>query len=473
MAKILIVDDERSIRFTLAEFLRRDGHEVESAEDVAGATALLRGGTWDVLVTDIVMPGGSGVELLRQARQLAPDTQVIVMTGEPTVETAAEAVRVGANDYLIKPISKSAIQRAVGNAIKIKGLSDEKRRLEALNRQYQQGLEQLVEMRTKTLKAREGLLQSLFAAAPVGIGIMEDHRLSAANDELCRMLGYMPGELAGSACSTLFAEPDECERIAKSAARFAEGGVLSIETRWRTKSGAPREIFLRCAPLQLDKGGQAVTLTALDITERKEAEHQIEEGARKLQEMMDGSIRAISSALEMRDPYTAGHERRVAELAFAIGVELGLPAHQNEGIRIAGYLHDIGKIAVPTEILNKPGRLNPYELGIIKSHPQVGYDILSQISFVWPVAHATLQHHERLDGSGYPGAIKGELIIPEARILAVADVVEAMSSHRPYRPALGRDVAMQEIRQKRGTQYDALAVDACIRVVEAAPTKYL
>lgn len=473
MARILIVDDERSIRFTLTEFLRRDGHEVESAEDVASALTVLRSGAWDVLVTDIVMPGVSGVDLLRQARQLVPEVQVIVMTGEPTVETASEAVRAGANDYLVKPISKSAIQRAVGNAVKIKGLSDEKRHLETLNRQYQQGLEQLVETRTKTLKARDGLLQSLFAAAPVGIGIMEDHRLTVANDELCRMLGYTAGELTGQPCTILFADAAECRKIGEAAESFAEGGVLSIETRWRTKAGAQREIFLRCAPIQLERGGQAITLTALDITERKEAEHQIEEGARKLQEMMDGSIRAISAALEMRDPYTAGHERRVADLAYAMGVELGLPAHQNEGIRIAGYLHDIGKIAVPTEILNKPGRLNPYELGIIKSHPQVGYDILVQISFVWPVAQATMQHHERLDGSGYPGGIKDELIIPEARILAVADVVEAMSSHRPYRPALGRDAALAEVRQKRGTLYDAQAVDACIRVVEAAPTKYL
>lgn len=473
MARILIVDDERSIRFTLTEFLKRDGHEVESAEDVASALTVLRGGAWDVLVTDIVMPGVSGVDLLRQVRQLVPEMQVIVMTGEPTVETASEAVRAGANDYLVKPISKSAIQRAVGNAVKIKSLSDEKRRLEALNRQYQQGLEQLVETRTKTLKARDGLLQSLFAAAPVGIGIMEDHRLTVANDELCRMLGYSTGELTGQPCTVLFADAGECRKIGEAAGKFAEGGVLSIETRWRTKAGAPREIFLRCAPIQLERGGRAVTLTALDITERKDAEHQIEEGARKLQEMMDGSIRAISAALEMRDPYTAGHERRVADLAYAIGVELGLPAHQNEGIRIAGYLHDIGKIAVPTEILNKPGRLNPYELGIIKSHPQVGYDILVQISFVWPVAQATMQHHERLDGSGYPGGIKDDLIIPEARILAVADVVEAMSSHRPYRPALGRDAALAEVRQKRGTLYDAQAVDACIHVVEAAPTKYL
>jgi len=474
MARVLIVDDEPSIRFTLSEFLRRDGHEAGMAEDVESGLALLRQGGWDVVVTDIVMPRASGVELFRQARQFDPDVQVIVMTGEPTVETASEAVRAGANDYLVKPIGKNAIQRAVGNALRIKKLNDEKRRLEALNRQYQESLEKIVETRTKTLKAREGLLQSLFTAAPVGIGIMEDHRLTAANDELCRMVGYTVEELAGRSCDTLFAEPEECRRLAEAAAaRFAEGGVLSLETRWRRKDGVVREVFLRCAPLQLEKGGQAVTITALDITDRKEAERQIEDGARKLHDMMDGSIRAISAALEMRDPYTAGHERRVADLAHAIGAEMGLTANTLEGIRIAGYLHDIGKIAVPSEILNKPGRLNTYELGIIKAHPQIGYDILTQISFVWPVAQATLQHHERLDGSGYPGGLRADQIIPEARILAVADVVEAMSSHRPYRPALGRECAIQEVRQKKETLYDPQAVEACIRVLEAEPAKYL
>jgi HD-GYP domain-containing protein (c-di-GMP phosphodiesterase class II) len=182
--------------------------------------------------------------------------------------------------------------------------------------------------------------------------------------------------------------------------------------------------------------------------------------------MMDGTIKAISSVLEMRDPYTAGHERRVAQLACAIAGILGLSEQQTEGVRIAGFLHDIGKIAVPAEILSRPGKLNQYEIGIIKTHPQFGYDILKEIDFLWPVALATLQHHERLDGSGYPEGVgaSGDHICIEARIIAVADVVEAMSSHRPYRAALGAEAALAEIARNRGILYSPEVVDACVRL---------
>jgi HD-GYP domain-containing protein (c-di-GMP phosphodiesterase class II) len=180
--------------------------------------------------------------------------------------------------------------------------------------------------------------------------------------------------------------------------------------------------------------------------------------------MMDGSIRAIASTLEMRDPYTAGHERRVAQLACAIAAEMGMPEDRIEGLRIACYVHDIGKIAVPAEILAKPSKISDHEFGIIKTHPQFGADVLKEIDFIWPVAAATLQHHERLDGSGYPQHLKSEKIILEARILAVADVVEAMCSHRPYRAALGVRKALEEIARGKGTRYDARAVNACLNL---------
>ena len=201
-----------------------------------------------------------------------------------------------------------------------------------------------------------------------------------------------------------------------------------------------------------------------DITERKRAEKQVEESADRLRQMMDGTVRAISSALEFRDPYTAGHEKRVAALASAIAAEMGLPADQVEGIRITGYMHDLGKIAIPAEILFKPGRLSDHEFSIVKTHPQFGYDILKEINFVWPVALATLQHHERLNGSGYPQGLKGDAILLEARLLAVADVVETMVSNRSYRPAVGLEAALKEISANKGILYDADVADACVRV---------
>jgi HD-GYP domain-containing protein (c-di-GMP phosphodiesterase class II) len=201
-----------------------------------------------------------------------------------------------------------------------------------------------------------------------------------------------------------------------------------------------------------------------DVTERVQTEQRLKDAARKLKQMMDGSIRAIASTLEMRDPYTAGHERRVAQLACAMAADMGMPEDRIEGLRIACYVHDIGKIAVPAEILAKPTAISDHEFGIIKTHSQFGADVLKEIDFIWPVAETTLQHHERLDGSGYPQRLRGGKIILEARILAVADVVEAMCSHRPYRPALGVRKALQEIARGRGTRYDKQAVDACLKL---------
>ncbi len=201
-----------------------------------------------------------------------------------------------------------------------------------------------------------------------------------------------------------------------------------------------------------------------EIAERKQAEEELQDTLEKLRKALGGIIQTVALTVEMKDPYTAGHQRRVANLARAIATEMGLSQEQIEGLRMAGGIHDLGKIAIPAEILSTPIRLNDFQWGMIKTHPQVGYDILRTIDFPWPVAQVVLQHHERLDGSGYPQGLLGEEIMLGARILAVADVVEAMSSHRPYRPALGVDKALEEISQNRGVLYDAEAVDACLKL---------
>jgi putative nucleotidyltransferase with HDIG domain len=191
-----------------------------------------------------------------------------------------------------------------------------------------------------------------------------------------------------------------------------------------------------------------------------------------LEKAMDGVIHAVSLVVESRDPYTAGHQRRVAELARSIAHMMGLSESQVMGIYVAGLLHDVGKVVVPAEILSKSGKISQYEYSIIKNHSQVGYEILNKINFPWPVTTAILQHHERLNGSGYPAGISGADIIMEARIIGVADVVEAMSSHRPYRPALGLDCALEEIAAKRGVLYDPRVVDACLKLLQKNETVF-
>ena len=170
----------------------------------------------------------------------------------------------------------------------------------------------------------------------------------------------------------------------------------------------------------------------------------------------------MASVIESRDPYTAGHQRRVAELAQAMASEMRLPTHQIEGLRMAATIHDLGKIAVPAEILNKPMKLSKFELELIRNHPQAGFDILKGIAFPWPIARMILEHHEKMDGSGYPHGLAGENTLLDSRIITVADVVEAMASHRPYRPALGINAALEEIGKNKGLLYDADVVAACL-----------
>jgi putative nucleotidyltransferase with HDIG domain len=184
-----------------------------------------------------------------------------------------------------------------------------------------------------------------------------------------------------------------------------------------------------------------------------------------LQRAMNGVVHAVSILVGSRDPYTAGHQRRVAELAREIAKQMGLSDWQIMGLYIAGLLHDVGKVSVPSDILSKPGKITEGEFELIKNHCRIGYDILQRIDFPWPVTKAVLQHHERLDGSGYPDGLSGKEIILEARILGVADVVEAMSSHRPYRPALGLEQALEEIRRGSGTLYDPDIVDICLNLL--------
>ena len=176
--------------------------------------------------------------------------------------------------------------------------------------------------------------------------------------------------------------------------------------------------------------------------------------------------------MDTRDPYTAGHQQRVAQLASGIAQELRLPRKQQEAIKIAAALHDIGKIGIPSEILTKPATLNEVEFSLIKKHPEMGYDILKDIDFAYPIAQIVLEHQERMDGSGYPQGLKGKDILLEAKIIGVADVVEAMSSHRPYRPALGIDKALEEISQNRGILYDPKVVDACLKLFKEKGFKF-
>ncbi|MBU4371761.1 MAG: HD-GYP domain-containing protein, partial [Proteobacteria bacterium] len=201
-----------------------------------------------------------------------------------------------------------------------------------------------------------------------------------------------------------------------------------------------------------------------DISERKRAEEKLKDTLEILRKAVNTTIQVMVAAVETRDPYTAGHQIRSANLARAIATEMGLPQEKIDAIRMAGSIHDIGKLSIPAEILSKPTKLSEIEFSLIKEHARRGFEMLKDVESLWPLAEIVHQHHERMDGSGYPGNLKGDAILIEARILAVADVAEAMASHRPYRPGMGIDAALNEIEKNRGILYDSTAADACLRL---------
>jgi HD-GYP domain-containing protein (c-di-GMP phosphodiesterase class II) len=201
-----------------------------------------------------------------------------------------------------------------------------------------------------------------------------------------------------------------------------------------------------------------------DITATRRAEDKARDYAKRLEETLLGTLDIVSRMIELRDPYTAGHEHRVGELSAAIAAEMGLDAGVQQGLRIAGAVHDVGKIMVPSEILTKPGRISPLEYQLVQEHAQKGFEILRPVDFPWPVAEVARQHHERFDGSGYPRGLKGEAILMEARIVAVADVIESMAAHRPYRAGLGLERALTEIEKNSGRLYDPAVAASALRL---------
>ena len=317
--------------------------------------------------------------------------------------------------------------------------------------------------RQKILKERVEFFAQLFAATTDSIMVHDlSGRCIYANERACRFYGLSEEELLKLNFSELNAA-GQVEKVEAKLAELIDKGQLTYESVHLCNGN--NETPVEISSLIIESGGRKLIVSAVcDISERKRTAEELKQTSLRLQRAIEGAINAVALTTEIRDPYTAGHQHRVAKLACSIGRELGLSEKQIEGVRVAGTLHDIGKIYVPAEILSRPGRLRQNEINLVKDHAQVGYDLLSTIEFPWPVAQIVLQHHERMNGSGYPMGLSGDEILIEARIMSVADVVEAMASHRPYRPALSIEEALLEIMQQRGVLYSPEAVDACIKV---------
>jgi PAS domain S-box-containing protein/putative nucleotidyltransferase with HDIG domain len=315
------------------------------------------------------------------------------------------------------------------------------------------------------LRSSEERFSKAFNASPspMSISTFPDGRYVEVNESFLKVFGYRRDEAIGFTRSELnvFEDPGWPVRAMQF---FSEHGPLhDWEAAERTKSGEPLVCLISVDSINIGGTDYVLSVTN-DITERKRAENALQESHEKLVKTFEQTVESLAAIVEMRDPYTSSHQVRVASLACAIAAEIGTPADRIGAIRTAAMLHDIGKIVVPQEILIKPGKLNVLEWSFVKTHAEAGYEILKNIEFDLPITEIVRQHHERLDGSGYPRGLSGDSILKEARILAVADVVEAMASYRPYRPALPLETALAEISCHRGTLYDAEAVDACLRL---------
>jgi len=318
------------------------------------------------------------------------------------------------------------------------------------------------------LRESEANYRQLFENAPVGIYRVDfrNGRFLKVNDVFRGYLGYSDEEI--SALRTYDVLTDESKtRFLDRVKKMAAGQEVppKVEYEIVDKNGRRRDVALFNKNVYDGQGHiVASDVVAHDITESKRADLKLKQTLTSLKKAVGVTIHVLVATLESKDPYTAGHQSRVAHLACAIASEMGLSAEQIDGIGMAGSIHDIGKISIPSEILTKPTRLTAIEFTLIKEHAQTGYEILKDVESPWPLAQIAFQHHERMDGSGYPRGIKGDEILPEARIMAVADVVEAMAYHRPYRPALGIEAAHAEILKNRGILFDEAVVDACLRL---------
>lgn len=386
-----------------------------------------------IILMDIGLEGAmDGIETARALQEQVDSPAVVFITASTDEETLSRAKECHPYGYIIKPIDREELNST----------------LEVAFSRFQTDII-LRESEEKYSTILNSITDSVIVTN-------QQNRITYMNSAAIVLTGWkLEDVLNREIFEVLSIISDESNQQQTSLTRLSR---LSLQT----KEQKIIPIELTSTPiLSRDNRRQGTVAVIRDNTERVNYEKEIQDSMGMLRQTMSGTIQAMVQTVESRDPYTAGHQRRVADIARRIAVEMELESQHIEGIRLAGVIHDLGKISVPAEILSKPGRLLEPEFNLIKIHPQIGYDILKSVEFPWPVADIVHQHHERLDGTGYPNGLKGDEILMESKIIAVADVVEAMASHRPYRAALGIDLALGEIEDKSGTFFEPDIVDAC------------
>jgi response regulator RpfG family c-di-GMP phosphodiesterase len=473
--RILAVDDDSTILDLYQQILSSDAKrggskatfEVDCCTQGKEAVetvklALEFNKSYSVIFLDLNLPPGpDGEWTAEQIQKLDPYTNIVLVSGFMRAGPAKLANRSAASDrllYLQKPFHRQEILQ-FATALSAKWLAE----IELRN--LHEEMEDLVDERTNALLQTNRQLRKEIATR------QETEKALHMSEVNFRNMIYNNADgvlILDENSIVKFMNPG-AESIFGTKAKHFVGQTFEHliipgkPTELDIIIGDGKSVVAEMRVMETEWEGKKAYLASLrDITNRKRMQQRLQRSLDNLKDVMDGTIRAMALAVEMRDPYTSGHQHRVAQLAQAIAEEISLPADTIEGVYMAASIHDIGKISLPAEILSKPLKLTEIERKMIQAHSKVGYDILNGVDFSWPIAQIVLQHHERMDGSGYPHGLGGKEVLIEARIVGVADVVETMASHRPYRPAMGLDRALEEVMKNKGRLYDEKVVNACL-----------
>ncbi len=458
MKTILVIDDDPMVIDILNSFLVHSYRVIAAKDGRHGLSCADSNDPPDLILLDVLMPGLDGYEVCGALKEnpRTHDIPVIFISVLDADYDETRGFKLGAVDYITKPFSPAIIQARIRTHL---ALSKAHHDLQSQNER----LEAIVEERTRSLQKSEIQFRTLVDNIPGAIyrcSFDAKRTMRFISNEIAEIGGHSAADLINNkVCGfTDIIHPDDRESVAETINKAVEGRhPYLLDYRIVNANGETRWVYEKGQAFYENDTAAWLDGAIFDATVEKLHEQQLIRSLRQ-------AIQAVALTVEKRDPYTSGHQRRTSVLATDIARTMGLDSDVVEGVRMGALIHDIGKIYVPSEILNRPGKLTEPEFKIIQTHPEVGYEIIANIELPWPVKEMIQQHHERLDGSGYPCGLKGGEVILEARILAVADVVEAMASHRPYRVSLGIDAALTEIRQQRGILYDLEVVDACLEL---------
>jgi PAS domain S-box-containing protein/putative nucleotidyltransferase with HDIG domain len=446
--QILLIEDNPGDAGLIAAYLEEAKGAVfrlKVAERLGSGMKRLEDGWTDLVLLDLHLPDSTGFDTFTQLYLRFPQVPIIILSGNNEESLALAAVSQGAQDYLEKGLYDGGLLvRAIRYAI-------ERKRAE------------------EKLRTQQEFLRNVIDTDPNMIYVTDAWgRFTLVNKVTAEYYGLTVEEMTGKILPEVLADLGGLAQVPVKGQTGLENFVTKETVqKSRDVNGQTHWWQTVQTPIQSPYGKSHQLMSiANNITERKNAEAQLLQSVERLNQLFESTVESMALTVEIRDPYTAGHQRRVAQLAKAIAETMGLADDRVAGIRLASIIHDIGKIGVPAEILSKPGRISALEFELIKTHSQVGYEVLKSIEFAWPIAEIVLQHHEQIDGTGYPRRLNGDQILLEAKILNVADVVEAMSTHRPYRPALGIARALETIVAQKGKLYDQTVVEVCLSLFQ-------